>query len=60
MKNTMTIQEQYDYIVENGITTEEALQLVVNINGLNQETINDVIFACTGYRGIKQLESANQ
>ena len=56
----MTIQEQYDYIVENGITTEEALQLVVNINGLNQETINDVIFACTGYRGIKQLESANQ
>lgn len=53
----MTLAEQWDYLIENGIVSEETLRVVININGYNQETINDVIHAVTGYRDIQQLIS---
>ena len=53
----MTLAEQWDYLIENGIVSEETLRVVTNINGYNQETINDVIYAVTGYRDIQQLIS---
>lgn len=51
----MTLAEQWDYLIENGIVSEETLRVVTNINGYNQKTINDVIYAVTGYRDIQQL-----
>ena len=45
----------WDAIIENGIATEEELQLVTNINGYNEESLNDVIYARTGYRDIEQF-----
>ena len=53
----MILAEQWDYLIENGIVSEETLRVVTNINGYNQETINDVIHAVTGYRDIQQLIS---
>lgn len=47
----------WDYVVENGIATEEELRLVTNINGFTTDTINDVIYARTGYRSVEQLEA---
>lgn len=38
----MNTQEAWDYIVENGIATEEELNLITGINGYNLETLNDV------------------
>ena len=45
----------WDYLVEQGVATEEELQLVTNINGFTVETLNDVIYARTGYRDYFQL-----
>ena len=50
----MTLEEQYDYLVDYGIVSQETLNLVININGYSEETINDILYATTGYRDIKQ------
>lgn len=45
----------WDYLVDQGVATEEELQLVTCINGFSVETLNDVIYARTGYRNYYQL-----
>ena len=45
----------WNYLIENSIATEEELQLITNINGYNLDTLNDVIYARTGYRNYEQL-----
>lgn len=52
----MNINEMWDYLTENGIATEEELQLVTDINGYNEETMLDVLYARTGYRNFEQLD----
>jgi hypothetical protein len=49
-------QEIWDYIIDNSIASEEALTLITNINGYSVDTLNDVIYAVTGYRSMEQLE----
>jgi hypothetical protein len=49
-------QEIWDYIIDNSIASEEALTLITNINGYSVDTLNDVIYAMTGYRSMEQLE----
>ena len=51
-----TINEVWDLLIEYGIATQEELDLVTCINGYNMDTMNDVIYARTGYRNIEQLE----
>jgi len=46
----------WDYIVANEIATEEELKLVTCINGYNEETLNDIIYARTGYHDKEQIE----
>lgn len=50
-----TINEVWDLLIEYGIATQEELELVTCINGYNMDTMNDVIYARTGYRDIDQL-----
>ena len=47
----------WDYLLEAGICTEDELQLVTNIiiRGYNEETMDDILFAKTGYRSLEQL-----
>lgn len=45
----------WDYIIENQIATEEELKLVTCINGYNEDTLNSVIYARTGYHNMEQL-----
>ena len=52
----MTLQEMWDYLTESGIATEDELKLVTDINGYNEETMLDVLYARTGYRNFEQLE----
>jgi hypothetical protein len=52
--------ELYAYIIDNGIASEEALTLITNINGYSVETLNDVIYALTGYRSMEQLEGEEE
>lgn len=47
--------EIYKFIVDNDIASEDAVSLVVDINGMNHQTLNDVIYSRTGYRSIEDL-----
>lgn len=49
------IDKIWDYLVESEIATEEELDLITCINGYSVETLNDVIYARTGYRSLDQL-----
>ena len=51
-----TNDELWDDLVNYGIATEEELRLITNINGYTIETLNDVIYAKTGYRDLEQLK----
>ena len=46
----------WDYLIDNEIATEDALVLLTNINGYSVETLEDALYALTGYRSIDQLE----
>ena len=45
----------WDYLLDNGIASEEVLQVVTKINGFNLETLEDVLYATTGYRTLDQI-----
>lgn len=47
--------ELWDEIINRGIATEEELQLIRAINGYNEQALNDVIYARTGYRSMDQM-----
>ena len=47
--------QYYGFLIDSGIVSEDALQLVVNINGYSIDTLDDVLYAATGYRSLDQL-----
>ena len=51
-----TINEVWDLLIEYGVATQEELELITCINGYNIDTLNDVIYARTGYQDIEQLQ----
>ena len=51
----MTNDEFFDFLVEYGIATEEEIRLVANINGYNEETLNDILYVRTGNRSVGQF-----
>lgn len=52
----MNVNELYNAILFYGIASEETLQVITDINGYSVETLNDVIYATTGYRNIEQFK----
>ena len=52
-----TIDEVWDLLIEYGVATQEELELITCINGYNIDTLNDVIYARTGYRNIEQIQN---
>ena len=50
------IEKIWDYLIENGVATEEELKLITCINGYSVESLNSVIYARTGFRDIEQLK----
>jgi hypothetical protein len=59
MKNTQ-IDNIWQYIVDADIATDDTLRVITSINGYNIDTLNDVLYAVTGYRDIKQLKENEQ
>lgn len=51
----MTNDEFFDFLVEYGIATEDEIRLVTYINGYNEETLNDILYARTGNRSVEQF-----
>lgn len=55
----MNLNEQMNFLIENEIATEEEVNIVININGYSESTMNDILYVKTGYRDIEQyLQSA--
>lgn len=52
----MSINELWIEIVERQIATDSELKLITCINGYSIETLNDVIYAVTGYRSLDQMD----
>lgn len=50
------IDKIWDFLVDTSIATEDELKLVTDINGYTVDTLNDVLYARTGYRSIDQLD----
>ena len=50
----------WDYMVEQGIATDDELRLVTSIDGMNIDTMNSVIYDRTGYRNFEQLEEEDK
>lgn len=51
----MSVDTMYETLIAYGIATEEAVNLVVNINGYSKETMEDILYVTTGYRDFKDV-----
>ena len=49
------IEKLWDLIVNYELTSEQSLQLVTRLNGYTLETMEDVLYALTGYRSYEQF-----
>ena len=49
------IEKLWDLIVNYELATEQSLQLVTRLNGYTLETMEDVLYALTGYRSYEQF-----
>ena len=52
----MSFEGIYDKLIELNIATEEEIDLVCCINGCTIDTLNDILYARTGYRDIEDIE----
>ena len=52
--NEMALNEMWSALVDMGVT-EQTLDIITDINGYNEETLCDVLYAYAGYRDFDQL-----
>jgi hypothetical protein len=53
------LQELWDYLIDSGLATDEEIDLVVNINGYNLETLESILYVRGGYRSLDQIDKEN-
>ena len=51
----MSFEEVFDKLIELDIATENEVDLVCQINGWTIDTLNDILYARTGYRDIEDI-----
>lgn len=44
----MTLEQKMEFLIENGIATEEEIKLVTCINGWNEESLDDIYYVRCG------------
>jgi len=49
------VNELWQKLIDEGLFTEDELQLITNINGYSIETLNDCLYARYGYRSYEQM-----
>lgn len=52
-----TLQKIYALLVDLNYFTEEELNLLLNINGHQEQTLNDAIYVRYGFHDVEQLAS---
>lgn len=50
----------WEWLLEDVGVSEETLQVVTTINGYSVETLNDILYAVTGYRSKAQYEGEDE
>lgn len=55
LNENQRIEQIWNYLVENEVATDDELQLITQINGYTEETLNQVIYARTAYHDLEQL-----
>ncbi len=50
----MSLEEYYDYLIENLGVNEETIKCITGINGYNEETLDNILYYYTGYRDLEQ------
>ena len=50
----MSLENYYDYLINNVGVNEEVINCITSINGYNEETLDNVLYYYTGYRDIEQ------
>ena len=45
----MTLTEQYEFLIEEEYFTEAEMILITKLNGLNQQTMDDILYIRFGY-----------
>ena len=54
------VNEIWEAIIENNIATEDECSLVTDINGYSERSLNDIIYARTGYHNMEQYLGENE
>ena len=49
------LEKLWDLIINYELATDQSLQLVTRLNGYTLETMEDVLYALTGYRSYEQF-----
>lgn len=52
----LTLEQKKDYLIEMLGISLETIKIVTAINGNNEDTYNDILYAVSGYRNFEQLE----
>ena len=55
---TATIEQYWDKLIEYNLATDEELRLITYINGYSVDTLDDVLYARSGYRDLEQFEES--
>ncbi|NCU31643.1 MAG: hypothetical protein EOM23_01610 [Candidatus Moranbacteria bacterium] len=54
----ISVYDMTEFLINYNIATEEEIELVANINGDTIETLNDILYARTGYRDYAQYRES--
>ena len=52
--------ELYDYLIDYSIATEDEIRLVCQIKGDRLETLEEILYARTGYEDLEQLKEEEE
>lgn len=50
----MSLEEYYDYLINNVGVNEEVINCITSIDGYNEDTLDNVLYYYTGYRDLEQ------
>ena len=50
----LSVGELWDKLLDLGVESEDALQLITDINGYSTDTLYDVLYSRTGYHSLTQ------
>lgn len=58
MKTKMTLTEQWDFLIEHGVFTEDEMVLIVNGWGYTEETLETALSVRTGYNNFESYRGS--